>query len=90
MACLKKKSKLQGKSEQEVYEKLGLQWIPPELRENTGEIEAAKKRVLPELVELKDLCGDLQVHSNWTDGQEFNNGDGGAGKKEWFRLHCNF
>ncbi len=58
-----------GKTEEEVYEKLGLQWIPPELRENTGEIEAAKKRELPNLLEYGDVKGDLQVHSNWTDGQ---------------------
>lgn len=64
-----KEKQIAGESEQEVYEKLGLQCIPPELRENTGEIEAAKKGVLPELVELKNLRGDLQVHSNWTDGQ---------------------
>lgn len=64
-----KEKQIAGSSEQEVYEKLGLQWIPPELRENTGEIEAARKNILPKLVELKDLQGDLQVHSNWTDGQ---------------------
>ncbi|MFH0896491.1 MAG: DNA polymerase/3'-5' exonuclease PolX, partial [Candidatus Bathyarchaeota archaeon] len=57
-----------GKTEEEVYEKLGLQWIPPELRENTGEIEAAANNKLPELVGYKDLKGDLQVHSTWTDG----------------------
>ncbi len=57
-----------GRTEEEIYEKLGLQWIPPELRENTGEIEAAKKNKLPKLVDYKDLKGDLQVHSNWTDG----------------------
>ena len=58
-----------GKTEEEVYMKLGLQWIPSEMRENTGEIEAAKKRLLPNLIGYKDLKGDLQVHSNWTDGQ---------------------
>ncbi len=58
-----------GKTEEEVYEKLGLQWIPPEMRENTGEIELAKKKQLPKLIGYKDLKGDLQVHSNWTDGQ---------------------
>src|SRR4030066_1219763 len=58
-----------GRTEEEVYEKLGLQWIPPELRENAGEIEAAKKGELPNLVSIKDVKGDLQVHSNWTDGQ---------------------
>jgi len=57
-----------GKTEEGVYEKLGLQWIPPEMRENTGEIEAAKNNKLPKLIDYKDLKGDLQVHSNWTDG----------------------
>jgi DNA polymerase (family 10) len=57
-----------GKTEEEVYEKLGLQWIPPEMRENKGEIEAAQKKELPDLIGYKDLKGDLQVHSNWTDG----------------------
>jgi DNA polymerase (family 10) len=64
-----KNEQIAGRTEEEVYEKLGLKWIPPELRENTGEIEAAKKGELPNLVELRDLKGDLQVHSNWTDGQ---------------------
>jgi DNA polymerase (family X) len=64
-----KKKQIAGRTEEEVYEKLGLKWIPPELRENTGEIAATKKGKLPNLVELKDLKGDLQVHSNWTDGQ---------------------
>jgi DNA polymerase (family 10) len=57
-----------GKTEEEVYEKLGLQWIPPELRENNGEIEAAANNRLPKLIGYKDLKGDLQVHSTWTDG----------------------
>ena len=60
--------RIAGRTEEEVYEKLGIQWVPPELRENSGEVEAAMKRRLPNLVELKDLKGDLQVHSNWTDG----------------------
>jgi DNA polymerase (family X) len=64
-----KNKQIAGRTEEEVYEKLGLRWIPPELRENTGEIEAAKKGELPNLVEFKDLKGDLQVHSKWTDGQ---------------------
>ncbi len=54
--------------EEEVYEKLGLQWIPPELREATSELEAAQKKKLPRLIELKDLKGDLQSHSTWSDG----------------------
>jgi DNA polymerase (family 10) len=64
-----KEEQIAGRTEEGVYEKLGLQWIPPELRENTGEIEAARKGELPELVEPKQIRGDLQVHSNWTDGQ---------------------
>jgi DNA polymerase (family X) len=60
--------KIAGRTEEEVYERLGLQWMPPELRENGGEVEAAMNHRLPKLVELKDLKGDLQVHSNWTDG----------------------
>jgi len=62
------KKQLAGPTEEEVYEKLGLKWIPPELRENTGEIEAASKNELPHLIGYDDLKGDLQVHSNWTDG----------------------
>lgn len=54
--------------EEEVYEKLGLKWIPPELREATGELDLAQKNKLPRLIELKDLKGDLQLHSNWSDG----------------------
>ncbi|MGD0329026.1 MAG: DNA polymerase/3'-5' exonuclease PolX [Nitrososphaeria archaeon] len=57
-----------GKTEEDVYNKLGLQWIPPELRENNGEIEAAEVNSLPKLIDYGDLRGDLQVHSNWTDG----------------------
>ena len=57
-----------GKTEEDVYEKLGLQWIPPELRENRGELEAAAANKLPRLIGYKDLKGDLQVHSTWTDG----------------------
>lgn len=64
-----KKKQIAGRTEEEIYKKLGLKWIPPELRENTGEITAANKGKLPDLVEMKDLKGDLQVHSNWTDGQ---------------------
>ncbi len=57
-----------GETEEEVYEKLGLRWIPPELRENTGELDAAKKNKLPNLIAYKDLKGDLQAQTNWTDG----------------------
>lgn len=52
-------------SEEEFYKFLGLEWIPPELRENTGEIEAALKRQLPNLIELKDIKGDFHIHSDY-------------------------
>ena len=58
-----------GRSEEEVYQKLGLPWIPPELRENLGEIEAAEKGQLPALVELPDIKGDLQMHTTASDGR---------------------
>jgi DNA polymerase (family 10) len=60
--------KLGGKEEEDVYRILGLPYISPELREDTGEIEAALAGRLPRLVELKDIKGDLHVHSKWSDG----------------------
>jgi DNA polymerase (family X) len=56
--------------EAEVYEQLGYQFIPPELRENAGELEAARNGALPELVELGDIKGDLHSHSTWSDGRD--------------------
>ncbi len=57
-----------GKDENEVFKSVGLPWIPPELRETRGEIEAAEKGTLPKLVELKDIRGDLHAHTKATDG----------------------
>ena len=57
-----------GLSEEEIYEILGLPFIEPELREDTGEIEAGLKGKLPTLIKRTDLKGDLHVHSNWSDG----------------------
>jgi DNA polymerase (family 10) len=57
-----------GKTEEEVFKSVGLPWIPPELRENRGEIEAAEEKRLPRLVELADIRGDLHAHSRATDG----------------------
>ena len=57
-----------GRTEESVYEALGLPWIPPELRENRGEVEAALEGTLPRLVELQHVRGDLQMHSTWSDG----------------------
>jgi DNA polymerase (family 10) len=62
--------RIAGKSEKEVYSELGLAYIPPELREARGEIEAAREGKLPHLIEVKDLKGDLQMHSTWSDGAD--------------------
>jgi len=68
-------SKLEGgeivaqRTEEEVYEALGLAWIPPELRENSGEIEAAAARKLPNLVEQSQIRGDLHMHTTESDGR---------------------
>jgi len=56
-------------TEEEVYKILGLPWIPPELREDRGEIQAAKANKLPKLIEVKDIKADLQTHSTWSDGK---------------------
>jgi DNA polymerase (family 10) len=77
-----KNNRVAGRTEEEVYHALGLEWIPPEIRENRGEIESAfvkegnhyrkgskkKGAKLPQLIGYSDLQGDLQVHSNYTDG----------------------
>jgi len=56
-------------TEEEVYKTLGMPWIPPEMREDTGEVQAALRNRLPKLVEVKDIHADLQVHSTWSDGK---------------------
>lgn len=58
-----------GKSEEEVYNKLGLAYMPPELRENRGEIKAAEENVLPKLVEAGDIKGDFHIHTSYSEGQ---------------------
>ncbi|MHB1131135.1 MAG: DNA polymerase/3'-5' exonuclease PolX [Chloroflexota bacterium] len=58
-----------GASEEEIYESLGIEWMPPEMREDRGEIEAAANGKLPKLITESDLRGDLHVHSNWSDGK---------------------
>ncbi len=62
--------RLAGQTEEEVFKKLNLPWIPPELREDRGEIEAAEKDDLPTLIDRDDLQGDLHCHSNETDGDK--------------------
>lgn len=58
-----------GRTEEDVYASVELPWIPPELRENRGEIAAAEKGELPDLITLDDMRGDLQMHSDWSDGK---------------------
>jgi DNA polymerase (family 10) len=57
-----------GKTEKDVYNALELDWIPPELRENRGELDAAKENNIPNLVKYDDVQGDLQMHTKWSDG----------------------
>ncbi len=61
-------TKVAGKTEEEVYRAVGMQWIPPEIREDWGEIELALKGELPRLVDIKDIRGDFHMHTNWSDG----------------------
>ena len=64
----KDNKKIGGEKEEDVYRTLGLPYIPPELREDQGEIDAALERRLPRLITLDDIKGDLHVHSKWSDG----------------------
>lgn len=66
----KQEARIAGKNEEEIYKTLGLAYIEPELRENTGEIEASRVGTLPKLIGYKDLRGDLQVQTDWTDGKD--------------------
>ncbi len=59
-----------GRTEPEVYRALGLPWIPPELREDQGEIEAAEAGRLPRLIELEDIRGEVHAHTEWSDGAD--------------------
>jgi DNA polymerase (family 10) len=76
---------LASRTEEEIYAKLGLAWIPPELRENLGEIEAAEKGELPKLVELRDIRGDLQMHTTASDGRASIEEMAGAAKQLGYR-----
>lgn len=60
--------KLAGKTEASIYSRLGLQWVPPEMREDEGEIEMAADEKIPDLIQFEDIRGDLHVHSTWSDG----------------------
>ncbi len=69
LAKLPDEEPVAGETEQEIYAKLGLDFIPPELRENTGEIDAAAEHRLPKLIDLKEIIGDLQMHTTASDGK---------------------
>jgi DNA polymerase (family 10) len=69
LATLKGERRIAGRTEEEIYAKLKLDYVPPELRENTGEIAAAEQHKLPKLIELADMKGDLQMHSTASDGK---------------------
>lgn len=62
------KKQVAGKNEEEIYKKLGLEYIEPELRTDTGEIKAAQKNKLPRIIKYNELEGDLQMHTTWSDG----------------------
>lgn len=64
------KKQIAGRTEEEIYAKLGLRYIEPEMRENAGEIEFSRQNKLPKLIGYGDLKGDLQVQTNWTDGED--------------------
>jgi DNA polymerase (family 10) len=66
----KGKKQVAGKKEREVYEKIGMKYIEPELRTDSGEIEASQEDKLPKLINYKDIKGDLHIHSNWSDGRD--------------------
>ncbi len=59
-----------GENEDEVYQKLGLEWMEPEMREDRGEVELAAENKLPKIIQEKDILGDLHVHTNYSDGNE--------------------
>jgi DNA polymerase (family 10) len=69
LATLKGEKRVAGKTEEEIYAKLKLEYIPPEIRENTGEIAAAENHKLPKLIERSDVKGDLQMHTTASDGK---------------------
>lgn len=68
---IKGKGEILCATEEDVYRTLGLPWIPPELREDRGEVEAAKANKLPKLIQVKDIKSNLQTHSTWSDGKLF-------------------
>ena len=66
---LERNERVAGESEEQIYQRLGFQWIPPEMRENSGELDAAAEGRLPTLIQLSDIRGDLHMHTTETDGK---------------------
>jgi DNA polymerase (family 10) len=64
----KEGERIGGETEEDIFRAVGMVWIPPELREDRGEIQAAQQHTLPTLITLDDIRGDLQMHSTWSDG----------------------
>jgi DNA polymerase (family 10) len=77
--------RIAGASEEDVYKALGLSFIPPEIREDTGEIEAARRGTLPALVAMGDIKGDLHFHSDWSDGSASLEDLARAGKRTGYK-----
>jgi DNA polymerase (family 10) len=69
LATLPAEKRVAGRTEEEIYAKLKMEFVPPELRENTGEIAVAEKYELPKLIALRDIKGDLQMHTTASDGK---------------------
>lgn len=64
----KTEKRIASVTEEDIYKKLGFEWIPPEMREEKGELDLAAAKKIPNLIDLKDIKGDMQMHSTWSDG----------------------
>lgn len=87
-------NRVAGRTEEEIYEKLGFEWMPPEIRTNSGELEAALRQAqgklpgLPKLIDYGDLKGDLQIQTDWTDGDHSIKEMAEAAKKQGLEYIC--
>ncbi len=84
----KDETKIAGENEEQIYEKLGLKWIFPELREDRGEIEAAQNGTLPNLISLDDIKGDLHSHTDQSDGTNTIEEMLGAAAEKGYEYFC--
>jgi DNA polymerase (family 10) len=81
---VKGERRVAGTTEEEIYAALDLPWIPPEIREDQGEMELAERGRLPRLIELADIRGDLQMHTRWSDGSDSAEGMARAAKERGY------